>query len=395
MCLETLLIDLLEAYRLASENKRTSENCIRFETCFEEEISSLAHAILARTYTISPCSCFVVTSPVKREIVAAEFRDRVVHHYIHHYIAPHLERLLITDCYSCRPGKGTHFGVNRLEHHIRSASQNYTRPAYCLQLDIQGYFMHINRQLLYQKAMKLMERIGETRNAEGILLRDQPKHEHVAYLLKIIIMHDPIQDCIYKGNTQLFAQIPHEKTLHHSPPGCGLPIGNLTSQLFSNLYLNDFDHYVKRTLKIKHYGRYVDDFFLIDTDREKLMALIPVIKNRLKTEYGLDIHPHKIQLQEVKKGITFLGIHLKPYRRYLSKSARKRIYHQVKSLNNTPEKELSCSKVRAFLLSSANSYLGILNATASYKFKRLCFRHSILFKIAYGTSFMQKFVLTN
>src|SRR3712207_2962069 len=162
MTVHELYIDLLRAYEDASRHKKNSPGRMRFELRFEEELDELARSILDGTYVIRPCVCFVVSEPVMREVVAADFRDRVVHHYIHSYMNPFLERLLIHDCYSCREGKGTHFGVNRLEHHIRSCSQNRIRECHVLQLDIKGYFMHIDRGILLDKAYRLMEYIGRS-----------------------------------------------------------------------------------------------------------------------------------------------------------------------------------------------------------------------------------------
>ncbi len=391
------MADLLVAYTAASRHKRSSKPRLEFELRFEEELTDLARSIMDGCYEIRPCTRFMVTSPVLREVIAADFRDRIVHHYIHAYLNPTLERLLIHDCYSCRTGKGTHFGVERLKHHILSCSQQYTRPAYVLQLDIRGYFMHIDRNILYRKAMTLMDKIGSQRHPAGKLLRELPKHRLVTELLHKVIYHDPIRNCVYRGNPALSKGLPPSKSLLYSPDMCGLPIGNLTSQLFSNLYLNDFDRWVKSDFHIRHYGRYVDDFYLIHTDAEYLKSLIAPMARRLSEVWGLELHPNKIKLQEVKKGVTFLGIHLKPYRRYLSHATRKRICKRVAKLNEEvaaqPGEIRKQRKYREYMLAHANSYLGILTGTASYGVRKRMFRDSALFEIAYATPFLHKFVL--
>lgn len=392
MTVHELYIDLLRAYEDASRHKKNSPGRMRFELRFEEELDELARSILDGTYVIRPCVCFVVSEPVMREVVAADFRDRVVHHYIHSYMNPFLERLLIHDCYSCREGKGTHFGVNRLEHHIRSCSQNRIRECHVLQLDIKGYFMHIDRGILLDKAHRLMEYIGRQLDGEGRPLSEHPRHRLIAGLVKTVILHDPLKDCLYRGNLELHRKLPPSKSLRFSSPGCGLPIGNLTSQLFSNLYLNDFDHYVKRGLRFAHYGRYVDDFYIVDADRERLRQAIGPIRRYLKEELRLELHPDKIKLQEAGKGITFLGVHLKPHRRYLSTSTRKRIGQHVRHMNNLPPEALASKHIRRRLLAAGNSYMGVLNGTASFRLKKRIFAGCILFRIAYGTSMLRKFV---
>ena len=392
MTLHELYTDLLRAYEEASRHKKNSPGRLAFELRFEEELDELARSMLDGTYAVRPCVCFVVSEPVMREVVAADFRDRVVHHYIHGYVNPFLERLLIHDCYSCREGKGTHFGVDRLEHHIRSCSQNRTRPCHVLQLDIRGYFMHIDRGILLEKVRKLMDYIGRQPGNDGKPLAGHPRHRLIAGLLETVVMHDPLKDCRYRGNPELRHRLPASKSLRFSPPGCGLPIGNLTSQLLSNLYLNDFDHYVKRVLRFAHYGRYVDDFYIADADRERLRQAVAPIRRYLKEELRLELHPDKIKLQEAGKGITFLGIHLKPHRRYLSTPTRKRIGRHVRSMNRLPPGALESRHVRRRLLAAGNSYMGVLNGTASFRLKKRIFAGCVLFRIAYGTSMLRKFV---
>lgn len=385
-----LVEDLLVAYEKASKNKRSKTKRLSFDMNFETEIIALAGSIMDYSYEIRPSTCFIVTSPVKREVVASDFRDRIVHHYIYEFLNPYLEKHLIYDCYSCRKDKGTSFGVDRLEHHIRSCSDNYKKRCYVLQLDIVGYFMHINRSVLYDKALRLITKISKSEEAKNIPLE---KFKIQTYLIKKVIFNDPLKDAIYRGNPALRKDIPASKTLAHSPPNCGLPIGNLTSQLFSNLYLNDFDQYIKRNLKVKHYGRYVDDFYLIDTDRTYLHSLISPIRNYLQQEVSLDIHPNKIHITEVKKGITFLGIHQKPYRRYIKSKTLKLIQRNMSSLNRKYAHCLEDKNVRDKVLAVTNSYLGLLNETKSFRIKKQrLLRDMLVLKFGYGNNYLQKVI---
>ena len=388
---EELVGDLRLAYREARKHKANTGSCIRCSMELEEELDELARSILDGSYAMRPSVCFVVTGPVMREVIAADFRDRIVHHYIFDYLNQWLERELIEDCYSCREGKGTGYGVDRLEHHIRSCSENYTREAWCLQLDISGYFMSIDRWKLYVMAMDLMARIGRHRDAKGRLLSSLPKHHLIEQLLAKVILYDPLANCEIRDRHGLLGQLPASKTLRFALPGIGLPIGNLTSQMFSNLYMNCFDQWVKRHLKVRHYGRYVDDSYYISVDKEWLLSLIPQIDAYLQENLGLHLNLNKTKLTEVRKGVTFLGIHLKPYRRYVKKESLQRMRWQVGEMAHISEESLQQKEVRQHLISQANSMLGVLNHTRSFNIRRELFSSYPLYTFAHGTRGMKKF----
>lgn len=390
---EELVTDLRRAYRKARRHKASTGSCIRCAMEIEEEIDTLAASILDGTYAPRPSICFCVDSPVMREIIAADFRDRIVHHYIFDYLNPWLERELIEDCYSCREGKGTGYGVNRLEHHIRSCSQNYTRECWVLQLDISGYFMSIDRRRLYAMAMALMGRIGRRRDRRGRRLDGLPRHAIVGRLLASVILSDPLSDCEVRDRQYLFPLLPRSKSLRYAPEGVGLPIGNLTSQMFSNLYMNGFDQWVKRSLGVRHYGRYVDDSFYVSCDRGWLLSLVPRIEARLSAHFGLHLNLKKTKLTEVRRGVTFLGIHLKPHRRYVRRTTLARMHRQLLAMERISAPALSLGHVRRRLLSQANSMLGILNHTRSYRLRRRLFGSYPMFRIAYGNRGMRKFMM--
>ena len=393
MTYQTLITDLRRAYREARRHKAGTGSCVRCQIDIEDELDSLARSVIDGTYTMRPSRCFIVSNPVMREVIAAEFRDRIIHHYIFEYVNPHLELELIEDCYSCRTGKGTSYGVDRLEHHIRSCSQNYTRTCWALQLDISGYFMSIDRQKLYQMAMALMARIAQKRNRDGQLLGTQPRHRFVLQLLQKVILYDPLENCEVRDPDNLYAKIPRNKTLRYAPEGIGLPIGNLTSQMFSNLYMNGFDQWVKRTLKVRHYGRYVDDSYFLSDDRRWLESLVPKIGSYLESQYALRLNLQKTKLTEVRQGITFLGIHLKPYRRYVRQRTLRRLRCHADDMKKVPKARLCDPAVRQRLLSQANSMLGILGHTASYKLRRRLFGSYPLYTFACASRGIRKFMM--
>ena len=227
--------------------------------------------------------------------------------------------------------------MERLEHHIRSCSLNYTKPCYVLKLDIRSYFMSIDRDILHAKAQRLLRWIGRQDDPRSGCRNDATgRFRTVAYLTGLIVRHDPLEECRYRGERRLLGRLPHGKSLAHAPEGCGLPIGNLTSQLFSNLYLNDFDHFMKDRLRLKHYGRYVDDFYVVHNDPEYLLSLIPRIGRFLRDDAALTLHPAKTKLADARHGIAFLGSYVKPYRRYVLRSTVRRIREKTRPPPESP-----------------------------------------------------------
>lgn len=384
----SLLEDLFEAYYDARRNKRNTTNQLRFEMNLEENLIELYHEIAERRYQVGRSICFMINRPVDREVFAADFRDRVVHHLLFNYINPYFDPTFITDSYSCRKGKGTLYGIRRLDHHIRSCSLNYTQPCYVLKLDLQGYFMNINRQILFNEIMKTMRRQGLRKTAEGVCWKDTYQYETAIYLLPLIVFNDPVEGCYRKSPLSSWDVLPASKSLFFSPEGCGLPIGNLTSQLFSNIYLNGFDHYVKRELHIKHYGRYVDDFYLIHTDKELLLSLIPLLRAYLKDQLGAILHPHKLELLYFRQGVSFLGAHIKPYRIYLKPRTFGNFSTALHRLKYDLDNAATPSKEQLFQLrSSVNSYLGIMrHYTCKHRMDKTISQNRYLFLYGYLTA---------
>ncbi len=321
---EKITLDLFQAYFDARKNKRNTINALAFEKHLEANLFALANEIIEREYTPKPSICFIVDKPVKREIFAADFRDRVIHHFIYNYISPIFEKTIINDSYSCRVGKGTHYGIKRIDHFMRSCSQNYSKDCYILKLDIKGYFMAMNKTLLYNKV-------------KSELIRNKNKIDFdlglVLYLIKKTIYNDPKENCIIKGKKEDWSNLPQTKSLFHTQPNCGLPIGNLTSQLFGNIYMNEFDYWVKKELGIKYYGRYVDDFVLIHESKDYLQSVIPKLSDFLLSTLQLTLHPDKIYLQHYNKGVKYLGAVIKPHKTYIANRTKGNFYNAIETQN--------------------------------------------------------------
>lgn len=358
---DKITLDLFQAYFDARKNKRNTINALAFEKYLEANLFALANEIIERKYTPKPSICFVVDKPVKREIFAADFRDRVIHHFIFNYISPIFEKTFINDSYSCRKGKGTHYGINRIDHFIRSCSNNYSKDCYILKLDIKGYFMAMNKSLLFDKI-------------KNELIRNKSKVdfdlEFVLYLIEKTIHNDPKESCIIKGKKEDWEGLPQTKSLFHAQPNCGLPIGNLTSQLFGNIYMNEFDHWVKRELGIKYYGRYVDDFVLIHESKEYLQSVLPTLSNFLLSTFKLTLHPDKIYLQHYSKGVKYLGAVIKPHKTYIANRTKGNFYNAIETQNKIARDHKPTKEEQQAFQSSMNSYLGIMKHYKTYKLRK-------------------------
>ncbi len=354
------LHELFEAYFECRKNKRNTANALAFEMDYEHNLVQLCDEINNETYKIGRSIAFIVDKPVKREIFAADFRDRVVHHLIIKKINHLFEKQFIYDSYSCRVGKGTHFGIQRIDKFIRKCSENYTKDCYVLKLDILAFFMHINKNVLYSKLEKFVNQ-----------KYNKPDKAIILHLCKQIIFNEPTKNCVIKGKHTNWDSLPKTKSLFHTAEKTGLPIGNLTSQIFANFYMDTFDHYIKHDLKIKFYGRYVDDFVIVHENKEYLKELINKTSNFLQTELKLTLHPKKIHLQHYKKGVLFLGNVIMPNRIYTRNRTIGNFYNTIAKWNILirKNKKLTRAELEKFQ-SSINSYLGIMKHYKTYKIRK-------------------------
>jgi len=374
-----LLYDLYVAFYDAARHKHKMSYVVKFEGNLADNLNELCDDLLSRRYKAQPSKCFIIDYPKKREVFAAMFRDRIVHHLYFRYTHKIFERTFIADSYSCIKGRGTHYGVDRIRQHIRKASLNWKENAYAMSLDIRGYFMHINREILLRittDSLRKMSthRVGITEEIEGVpsgvLLTpattwsDIRDFDFILWLTEQIIMLDPMENCIIVGDDSDWDDIDHAKCMRFAEPGVALPIGNLTSQLFSNVYLNVFDQFIKREIKCKHYGRYVDDSVQIDPDREWLIKQVPREREFLADELHLQLHMGKVHIREIHKGVEFLGAFVKPYRDYISNKTLARIEQNVKTIDLRDIEHAEAS---------INSYLGVLSHSASYNIRHHLF----------------------
>jgi hypothetical protein len=349
---DKLLYDLFQAYYDTRQHKRNTNTAVKFEMNYESKILALRNDLVNWTYSISPSICFIIKDPVQREIFAADFRDRIIHHLIYNYIYELFDRHFIYDSYSCRLEKWTHFGIKRVEYFLRSCLQNYSCDAYVLKLDIKWFFMHIDKYILFEKIEKFLSEKRQKMTVDC---------DFLIKLIHQVIFHESTQNCVIKSDREW---LPDDKSLFHSPKDTGLAIGNLTSQLFANIYLDSLDKYIKYELWFHYYGRYVDDFIIIDTDKQKLLSSISKIRDFLTNKLRLTLHPKKIYFQHYAKWVQFLGAYIKPFRTYVRKRTIGNFYKKVQEVNKSKsfDKELMQSIV--------NSYLWILAHYKTYKIRK-------------------------
>ncbi|TSC91203.1 MAG: RNA-directed DNA polymerase [Parcubacteria group bacterium Licking1014_17] len=286
-----------------------------FSFAFMDNILSLHHELVEKTYKHGGYHTFKINDPKPREIHKASVRDRLVHHAVFRILSPYFERQFIFDSYSSRLGKGTHKAINRLRSFIGKVSKNHTKTAWILKCDIKKFFASIDHGIL------------KTILAEYIC------DKNILWLLAQII------DSF------------HTK----EKPGTGLPLGNLTSQLFVNVYMNIFDQFAKRKLRARHYIRFADDFVIVHRNKKHLENFITKISEFLGNRLKLSPHPNKVSIRTITSGVDFLGwVHFPKYR-VLRTSTKRRIFKRLKKNRNN---------------ASVQSYLGLMRHGNTYKLRK-------------------------
>ena len=339
--------DLVQAYYDCRRNKRNSASARLFEKDMEINLLELHDDLIAGTYRPGRSICFVVTRPKAREVWAAAFRDRVVHHLMYNHVAPRFYASFIADSCACIPGRGTLYAAKRLESKIRSASENWSKQAFYLKCDLANFFVAIDKAVLRKQL--------EARITEPWWLA----------LATQILMHDPREDYETRSPAHLFNRVPQHKRLVAQPANLGLPIGNMSSQFFANVYLDALDQFAKHQLRAKHYIRYVDDFVFLHDSPQQLNQWLAEVEAFLP-RLGAKLNPTKTILQPVDRGVDFVGHVIKPWRR----TTRKRSLAQaLKRTAAAPVEDLR---------ETANSYFGLLSQASHSEKNRAALARVVL-----------------
>jgi len=340
---------IYQAYLDCKERKKNTINALKFEMEREKNLISLLRELKSRRYEISRHICFIIKEPSPREIFAADFRDRVVHHLLYNEIYYLFEDDFIDNSFANRIGKGTHKGVEKLKEYLKEIDKS----SYYLKLDIKSFFCSINKDILFKI---VFEKINKANRP------DYWKKE-ILWLCEKIIYHDPAKNYIFKGNWKMKLLIPKEKSLFYSN-GKGLPIGNLTSQFFANVYLDRADYFI-HSLGYKYYVRYVDDLIILG-DKSIIFA-IEKIKKFLKNNLDLKINDRKTKFQKINKGIDFLGYFIKPSHTLVRRKVVGRLKKKLMlcaGSNNIDRKGLKN------ILAKINSYYGHFRHASSFNLRR-------------------------
>lgn len=343
---------LKEAYIDCKKNKFSKESAISWDVRYEENLYQLMKVINNRTYMPGPSTAFIVTKPCQREVFAADYTDRVIHHWIALRLEPLLEQQLVPTTYNCRKNKGTLNAIKAAEQVIREESENYTKDCYVFKLDLTGFFMSLDRRYVTDIVLKFIE--DKYKGSDKPILK---------FLVERILMNAPEIGCYRKGQMNKWKGLALIKSLFTIGGNKGLPIGNLTSQLVANYVLDPTDHYITDVLRLKLI-RYVDDFLIIDKDKQKILRCIPLIRKHLYEHGKVKINSKKYYCQHYSKGVMFLGAVIKPGRRYLANRTIANIYRTIYTFNHMKEKYVVRSLQH--FQSTINSYLGLLRQFNEY-----------------------------
>ncbi|MDE2001701.1 MAG: group II intron reverse transcriptase domain-containing protein [Patescibacteria group bacterium] len=305
---------MLEAWKEFVNGKRKKKDVQEFSFRLMDRILSLHDNLRNHRYIHGGYRAFAICDPKPRNIHKAIVRDRLLHHAIHRKLYPFFDRIFIADSYSCRIGKGTHRAINRFRSFSRKAGKNNTKTCWVLKCDIKKFFANIDHGILKK------------------ILANYIPDKDILWLLSRVI------DSFEVGS------------------GIGLPLGNLTSQLFANIYMNEFDRFMKHKLKVRYYIRYADDFVIFSEDRAWLESRRSLIGEFLQNRLRLELHPNKVFIKTLASGVDFLGwVHF-PDHRVLRTTTKRRM---MKRIAAHPTE------------GTFNSYRGLLGHGNTYKFKKL------------------------
>ena len=308
----------------------------------------------SRQYKIGKSICFVVRYPRYREVFAGEFRDRIIHHYIALRLEPLFEQIFCDRAYNCRKGKGQLAGVTQLAEDIRKESENYTKDAYVMKVDLKGFFMSI----IKSKLAKMVD--------DFIIERyEGDDKEDLRWICNLVVMHRPELNCERRSPLWMWNFIPKEKSLFTNGDDRGIAIGNLFAQLFANFLLNVIDWKIDAVC-VRH-NRYVDDISFVSKDKWKLLSIVPMLRTELG-KLGLRLNEKKFYLQHYSKGVQFTGAIIKPGRIYVANHTINSFALAVKRLGKAAEMGM-VDDIRKEI-SSVNSYLGIMSRYNEYATKR-------------------------
>jgi retron-type reverse transcriptase len=306
----TTMENILSTWGRFIRGKKNKRDVIVFQAELADNLVSLHKSLVSRTYEHGTYTAFNVSDPKPRNIHKASVRDRVLHHLIYKELYWYFDARFIFDSYSCRKYKGTHKALDRFKEFAGKVSKNYTRTCYVLKCDIRKFFASIDHEIMEE------------------ILRRHIQDPEILWLISQVI-----------------------KSFYTTTEGVGLPLGNLTSQLLVNIYMHEFDMFMKQELRAKYYIRYADDFAVLSEDKKYLETILPLMERFLNEKLRLDLHEHKVYIKTFSSGVDFLGwVHF-PHHRQIRTTTKNKIFRKLKGY---PKPE-TVSSYRG-LLTHGNTY---------------------------------------
>ena len=372
---------IVEAFEDCARKKKTSNDYLQFLPDCDSKMVDKWNYIRYEDYTPGKSKTFVSDWPVSREIFAADFADRIIHHWWALRVNPLFEERFTEQgdvSKNCRVGQGVHVAVRDAQIMVDEHPDWWVG-----RFDIEGFFMSMDKALLYEML--------------DIFIREHYKGDDIDCLLYVtqrLVFHCPQDNCVRCSPIEKWSHIPPRKTLFGQPREKGCAIGNLPSQLSANFYASVLDHWIINVKGYKHYIRFVDDFIILMPTQEELVAFVPELKNFLKEQLLIKLHPDKIYIQPVRNGVLFVGAMIKPGRKYISNRTRGRMYDKLHYYNKIAEDGEALLYLEKFV-DSMNSYLGMTIHYRTFKIRRkLCEMVSpIWWQYVYMGKDFKKFVI--
>lgn len=338
--------NLWNAYLNARRGKRFRGEVLRFANNVEENLIQIQNELIYKTYEVGRYREFHVYEPKKRLIMALPFKDRVVQWAIYRVLEPIFDKGFINDSFACREGKGTQKAAERLQYWMRKLERGHNKPYY-LKLDISKYFYRIDHDVLLS------------------IIKRKIKDNDLLWLLETIIRSEDTKFGVPLGDHQ-FEQ--------DRIDGIGMPIGNLVSQLFANVYLNELDHFAKHELHMRNYIRYMDDIIIVHESKEKLWEVLEEIDLFVRFELNLQLN-NKTQIRPISNGIEFVGYRIWSTHRKLRKSTSKKMRKRLKYLRNSYARgEICTDEIKPVLA----SYLGLMKHANCYLLQKRVLKDFVL-----------------
>jgi len=355
------------AYQDCCKHKLSSKQCTLYRG-YAEDIFTLAAEIYTRTYQPTTSTCFCVTRPKIREVFASNFRDRIVQHWICLRLEPLFEQRFQEQgnvSYNCRKGFGTLAAVKKLNSNIEKVTEDYTKSAWIGKFDLKGFFMSIDCDILLEKLIPF--------------IREKYKEDDVEDLIWAtiqVVNNRPELNCEKRGK-DLWHLLPANKTLFGRTKNIGMPIGNLTSQLFANFYMSYFDELmINETKKLGgSYIRFVDDWIIVCPEKKDIVRLYFMALKWLEDNLHVHLHTDKVYIQHSTKGVNFVGSYIKPHRIYTINRTVGAFWQKIiesELLLKNAIKTKNSSKLHEFAhcVNGINSYMGFLVHSNSYAIRR-------------------------